>query len=211
MEHRHGQTAKAQIDRALILIGGFHRGPGLHVVGGGHDHHAGDGAHQGKVLAALVRGAVLAHGDTAVGGADLHIEVGVADGIAHLLKGPSGGEHGEGGRKGHQPHGGGPGGHGNHVALGDAAVEVPLGEGLLEGARLGGPGQVGVEDDQVVMLRAQGGQSVSVAVAGRDLLHFCHLTSPPLLPAGPSTQPWPSHTPRRWGPCRASRPGSPYS
>ena len=40
-------------------------------------------------------------------------------------------------------------------ALGNAAVEVPVGIGLLEHAGLGGAGQIGVKDDQVVMLRAQ--------------------------------------------------------
>ena len=105
------------------------------------------------------------------------------DGVAHLLKGAAGGKHGEAGGKGHQPHGRRAGGHRHHIALGDAAVKVALREGLLEGAGLGGPRQVRVKHNQIVMLRAQLLQGVAVAVPGRDLLHIRHLTSPPLPPA----------------------------
>ena len=50
-----------------------------------------------------MRGAVLAHRDAAVGGTDLDVQVGVADGVADLLKGAACGEHGKAGGKGHQP------------------------------------------------------------------------------------------------------------
>ena len=209
VEHRHGGAAEAHVHGALMLIGRLHHGPGLHVVGGGHDHHAGDGAHQGEVLTALVGGPVLAHGDAAVGGTDLHIQVGVADGVANLLKGAAGGKHGEAGGKGDQSHGGGAGGSRHHIRLGDAAVKVAVGERLLEYGGLGGAGQVGVEHDQVGMGGAQLSQRAAIAVPGRDLLHICHLTSPPLLPGGLSARPWRSCTPRRWGPYRASLPRPP--
>src|SRR5699024_2492700 len=144
-----GGTAKAHVYGALHLVGGLHHLAGLHVVGGAHDGHAGDGAHESEVLAALVGSAVLAHGDTAVGGANLHVQVGIAHGVAHLLIGPPGGEHGEGGGKGHKAHGGQTGGHVDHVGLGDAAVEVALGERLLEDRGLGGSGQVCVQHHQI--------------------------------------------------------------
>ena len=83
VEHRHSQTAKAQVDGAFHGVGGAHSGACLDIIGGADDGHAGDAAHQGKVLAALVRSAVLAHGDAAVGGADLHVQVGVAHRVAH--------------------------------------------------------------------------------------------------------------------------------
>ena len=183
VKYGHGQAAEAQVDGALVGIGGLDGGLGLHIVRGGHDHHAGNGPHQGKILAALVGSAVLPHGDAAVGGPDLHVQVGVADGVADLLKGPPGGEHGKAGGKHHHAHGGRAGGHRHHIALGNAAVEVPVGIGLLEHAGLGGAGQIGVKDDQVVMLRAQLLQGVPVALTGRDLFHIRHLTSPPLPPA----------------------------
>ena len=210
VDNGHGGPAEAHIDGALVLISGLDHGPGLHVVGGRHDHHAGNGAHEGKVLAALMGGTVLAHRQAAVGGADLHVQMGVAHGVPGLLEGTASGKHSKAGHEGHQSHGGGTGGGGHHIALGDAAIEVALREGLFKGARLGGAGQVGVKDHQVIMDRAQLLQGVAVAVPGGDLFHIGHLTSPPLLPAGPSAQSWPAHIPRRWAPCRASRPGSPY-
>ena len=47
-----------------------------------------------------VIGPVLPYRNAAVGGPDLDIEMGIADGVADLLKGPPCGEHGEGGGKG---------------------------------------------------------------------------------------------------------------
>ena len=96
VEHGGGGAAKAHIAGAYHLVGGLDHGSCLHVIGGAHNGHAGDGAHQGEVLAALVGSAVLAHGNAAVGGADFHVQVGIADGVAHLLIGASGGKHGKG-------------------------------------------------------------------------------------------------------------------
>ena len=174
VEHRSSSPAEAHIDGALHLIGGLHHLPGLHVVGGAHDGHAGNGAHEGEVLTALVGRAVLAHRDPAVGGPDFHIQVGISDGIADLLIGPPGGKHGEGGGEGHQPHGGKAGGHIDHIGLGDAAVEVTLGECLLKDIRLGCPGQVRVRDHQVLRYGPQLLEGAAVAVAGSDFFHICH-------------------------------------
>ena len=100
--------------------------------------------------------------------------MGVADGVADLLKGAAGGEHGEGGGEGNQAHGGHTGGHADHVGLGDAAVEVAVREGLLEGLGLGGVGQVGVQNHQILMLRTQRGQSLAVGITGSNFFHVCH-------------------------------------
>ena len=212
VEHRNGQTAKAQIDGAFHFVGGTHSGAGLHIIRRADHGHAGDAAHEGKVLAALMGCTVLTHRDAAVGGTDLHVQVGVADGVAHLLKGTAGGKHGKAGNKGHIAHGGQAGGHAHHVSLGNAAVKVAVRISLAEHAGLGGGSQVSVQHHQVVV--ALGGQllqGVAVAVTGSDLLHFCHLTCPPLparrkLHSAPA---WPVRIPHRWGPCRASQRSSP--
>ena len=117
-----------------------------------------------------------------MGGADLDVQVRIADGVADLLEGPPGGEHGEGGGKGHEAGRRGAGRHGHHVALGDAAVEVALGKGLFENGGLGRAGQIRIEDDDVLMLLTERGERAAVAVAGRDLFQFCHVTSPPIPP-----------------------------
>src|SRR5699024_8617951 len=126
------------------------------------------------VLAALVGRAVLAHRDAAVGGADLDVEAGVGDGVEDLLIGAGGGEHGKAGHKGDQPHGGQAGGHAHHVGLGDAAVKKALGGHFLEHGGTGGDRQVGVQHHQLGVFGGQRLQGSAVAVAGRDVFHFCH-------------------------------------
>ena len=180
MEHWQGQAAEAQVDGAFVLIGSLDGSLGLHVVGRAKHRHAGDGAHKGEILAALVRGAVLAHRDAAVGGTDLDVQVGVADGVADLLKGAACGEHGKAGGKGHQPHSRHTGGGGHHVALGNAAVKMAVGIGFFEDAGLGGGGQIGVQHHHVGVIFCQFYQRGAVAVAGGnffDLTHTCASSS----------------------------------
>lgn len=97
-------------------------------------------------------------------------------------------------------------GHAYHVALGDAAVKVTVRVCLLEHPGLGSGGQIGVQHHQIIVaFRCQLLQGVAVAVAGRDLFHVCHLSSPP-VPARHrrrSARSWPPDTLHRWGPCRA--------
>ena len=57
---------------------------------------------------------------------------------------------------------------------------------------------------------AQGGQGLSVAVSGGDLLYVCHITFPPIRSGRCEAPPTPAHTARRWEPCRATRPCLPY-
>ena len=109
-----------------------------------------------------------------MGCADLHVQMGIADGIADLLVSPSGGEHGEGGREGDQAHGGQARSHVNHIGLGNAAVKVAVGVSFLENTGLGCARQVRVQNHQVGGGRAQLLQGVAVAVAGGDVLHFSH-------------------------------------
>ena len=212
VEDGHCQTAEAQVDRALHRIRGADGCAGLDVIGGADDGHAGQAAHQGEILAALVGSAVLTDGDAAVGRADLNVQAGVSDGVADLLKGTARSKHGKAGNERGIAHGGQARSHAHHVALGNAAVKVAVRICLAEHAGLGGGGQVGVQHhDVVVTLCSQLLQGVAVAVTGRNLLHICHLTFPPLparrrLRSVPS---WRSHIPRHWGPCRASQRRSP--
>ena len=207
VEHRNGQTAKAQIDGAFHFVGGTHSGAGLHIVCRADDGHAGDAAHEGKVLAALMGSTVLAHRDAAMGGTDLDVEVRVADGVADLLKRAARGKHGKAGNKGHVAHGGQARGHAHHVALSNAAVKMTVRVSLAEHTGLGGSSKVCVQHHQIlVALCGQLLQGVAVAFTGSDLLHICHLSFPP-APARRMRRSVPqlrSCTRHRWGPCRAS-------
>ena len=175
MENRRGQAGKAQVDRALVVVGGDDGGAGLDIVGRAEDDHSGDGAHQGDILAALVGGAVLTDRQAGVGGGNLHVQVRVADGVANLLKAAARHEHGEAGNKGHIAHRGHTGGDAHHVLLGNAAVKVALGVSLAENLGLGGGGQVGVKNHQIVSaLLGQFYQRIAVADAGSNFLDISH-------------------------------------
>ena len=209
MEHRHSQTTHPQIHRALILVsrdGGSLR---LHTVGGADHHHAGDGAHQGEILTALMGSAVLAHGHTAVGSAHFDVQGGIADGVADLLISTTGGEHGEGRSEGSEAAGSQTRRHAHHIRFSDAAVEVPVREFLGEHTGLGRTGQIRIQHDDIIMGLTQSHQALAIPVTGGHFLHICHITCPPIQPASPSIRSWPAHTGRRWAPHHASRPDPP--
>ena len=178
VDNRRGQTGEAHVHRTVTLVGGARHGAGLHVVGGNNHGHARDDAHEGDILAALVRGAILAHRDTGVRGTDFNVEVRVADGVADLLKGAAGGEHGKAAREGNAAGGCDTGGNTHQVALGNAYIEEAVGTGCLELAGLRGGGQVGVEDHKVIVLVGELDEGLAVAYARGDFLDVCHPRAP---------------------------------
>ena len=104
MEYRRCQTAEADINGAFICVGCLHGGSCLYIVARRQDRHAGDGAHQRKILAALVARAVFTDGDAAVRRRDFHVQVRVAHGVADLLKGSARGKHRKAAGKGNEAH-----------------------------------------------------------------------------------------------------------
>ena len=178
VDNRRGQTGEAHVHGAVALVGGARHGTGLHIVGGNDHGHAGDDAHEGDILAALVRGTVLAHRNTGVRGTDLNVKVRIADGVADLLKGAAGGKHGKAARKGDAAGGCDTGGNTHQVALGDAHIEEAVGAGGLKLAGLRGGGQVGVEDHKVIVLIGELDEGLAVAYARGDFLDVCHPRAP---------------------------------
>jgi len=147
----HGQTAKPHVHRALCLICHANGSLGLDVIGRDDDRHARNGSHEGEVLVALVGGAVLAHRYARVRGPDDHVQMGVADGVSHLLEGATGGEHGKGAREHPVPRGRDAGSDAHEVLLRYADVDEAVGIGRLELARLGRDGEIGVEHHEVIV------------------------------------------------------------
>ena len=166
-------AAQAHIEGAGRARRQADRRAGARVVGG-HEHpHAGQHAHERDVLQRLVRGAVGAHGDARVRGADLDVEPGVAHGIADLLPAAAGAEHGERGREHRAAGEGEPGGHTDHVLLGDAHVHQAIGIGGAQLAGGGGSAQVGVDGHDVHALVDQLHQGLAECGA-RSLEHGAH-------------------------------------
>ena len=146
----------------------------LNVIRRAHDGHAGDGAHESEILAALMRRAVLADRDTAVRGANFYVQMRIADRIAYLLVGAPRREHRERRDKGDESHRREPRAHVDHVALGDAAVEMPLGERFLERPALRRPREIGVEHDNILMMLSEFYECIAVAVTRCDFLYVRH-------------------------------------
>ena len=120
-------------------------------------------------------GAVLTDRQAGVGGGDLDVQVGVADGVADLLEAAARHEHGKAGHERHVTQGGHAGGYADHVLLGNAAVKVTVRELFAEDLGLGGGGQVGIKDDQVVgALAGKLHQRVDVAYTGGNFFHISH-------------------------------------
>ena len=200
LENGGGEARKAHVDGAFEISN--RHGGGLCFVGvrGADDRHAGDGAHEGDVLDALVAAAVLADADARMGRADFDIEVGIGDGVANLLIGAAGRKHRKRRAVGDEVHRGHTGGDVDHVGLGNAAVVEFFGVRLGDLAGLRGVGEVGVEHDDLIVLFDQFDQRFAVSLTGRNFIS--HVLSPPI----PSK---PARAARHLGPCRASRPDFP--
>ena len=109
-----------------------------------------------------------------MGGANLDVEVRIADGIAHLFVSATGGKHGKGAREGNAPRGRDAGGKAHQVALGDTGIVKALGMGCLELAGLRGGGKIGIENHEVIVLVAQLDKRLAVAYARGDFFDLCH-------------------------------------
>lgn len=111
-------------------------------------------SHQRDVLDGLVASAVLAHAQAGVGESELHVAVGIADGIADLLKRTSRAEQGEGAHKGNITGVGKTRGCAHHVGLRDSHVEMAVRIHVLKHTGLGGMGQVGVQHHYFIIFSA---------------------------------------------------------
>src|SRR3974377_352230 len=76
-----------------------------------------------RLFESLMRSAIGADGDPAVSPGDLDVEIGVADGGADLVPGPSGGEDAVGTGDRDKTFAGQAGGDAHHVLFGDADAE----------------------------------------------------------------------------------------
>ena len=115
--------------------------------------------------------AVLTYGNSRMGGTDFYIQVGIANGIAHLLIGTSGREHGKGAGKGNLSHGGKPRRDSHHVTFRDTAVDVAVGIYLLERIRFRSICQIRIQNHQVRILCAEFCKGLSIGFSGRHFLN----------------------------------------
>ena len=169
------EAGEAHEYRALMLVGCEYHGLGLDVVGRAHDRHAGDFAHEGQVLEALVGRPVLADRNAGVGGADLHIEMRITYRIPHLLIVAARRKHGKTAHEGHLSAGGETCGNSGHIGLRDAAVDEAVGEGILEILGLRGVREIRVQHHHIFVKLSQLHQGLSV---GLTSCYAAHKLSP---------------------------------
>ena len=174
INHRNRCTSEAQIYRSLIFNRRFYRSSCFHSITGVDDHHSWDHAHQGQIFQALMRCAVLAHRDSCMGGADLHIQMRISDGIAHLFIRAARRKHSEGRCKRDLAYRSQPGRDSHHIRFRDTAVDMAIRKCLLEGIRFGGIGQICVQNHQIGVLRPEFGKRLAVSFSCRDLLNILY-------------------------------------
>ena len=192
-----------------MLISCLYRSLSFHSIRRADNHHTGDGTHQREIFAALVACTVLTHGHTAMGSADLHIQLGIANGVTNLLKSTASRKHSEAGCKRNFTGSSKTRCNGHHVAFCNAAVKVAVGICLGKHAGLGRTCQISIQNNHIGMLSAQRYQTLAVTVTGSHFLHICHITYPPVLPKSDAVLPWPARTVRHWEQHRASLPDFP--
>ena len=186
-DDRDGEAPESHVDRTVILRGGDGRSLGFDGIGRVDDGHAGDGAHEGDVLVALVGCAVFTDGDTGMGGAELDVQVRIADRVADLLEGTTRREHGKGAREDGEAGKAQAGRDADHVLLGDTAVEEAVGVFLLELGGLGGAGEVGVKDHDFLIGLTEVQKAFCVTDAGCFGDDICHGSSL-LIPVPPGSR-----------------------
>ena len=137
-------------------------------------YHSGDSSHKRKILAALMRSAVLAYGDPRMRTGYLYVEVGIAHRVPDLLVSPARCEHCERCRKGHLSAGCKTGGNAYHVSLGYTAVEETVRICLLKDLGLCSSSKVCVKNHNFGMLLCKLAKRKSEAFSRSYFLCFCH-------------------------------------
>ena len=148
-EVRNGGASETEIDGSDVLGSGEGGLLGLVVVAGVDHHHVREHLHQAEVLHHLVGGAVLAHGDTGVGGGDFHVKVGVGGHHTDLVIDAAGDETCEGAGERHFAAEGETGGDADHVGFRDAGLDEPFGKFLDKITHLETADHIGAEGENI--------------------------------------------------------------
>ena len=132
----HFRPSETKVNGSVIFRGGDGRVLCLRPVARVDDHHVREDTHQSHILHGLVGGAVLAEGQSGVGGRYLDIGLAVADLHPDLVIDTACHELGERAGERDKSCEGHSGGHADHVGLGYAALEISLRKLGREGVHL---------------------------------------------------------------------------
>ena len=96
----------------------------------------------------------------------------IANGVSYLLEGTARGKHCKGAAEGNLSGKGKPCSYVSHVAFRDTAVDMPVGESLLENACFGSGSKIRRQYYKILMILAQLYERVAVAGSGCYFLYF---------------------------------------
>ena len=156
-------TGYTQIDRAVDLHRSEDRFAHLDLVTGDDDRHIRNAAHQGNILYRLMASAVLTHADAAVGKRKLDVELRIADGVAYHFKRSARAENRESAGKGDIARVRKAGSFTHHIGLRNAEIVKAVRIGIPEDTGLRGAGQVGIQDDDFIVDRAEVSECLAVS------------------------------------------------
>jgi hypothetical protein len=101
-----------------------------------------------------------------MGSGDFNVKLWVANAVANLLVGSSGGKHGKGAGKNSFAACCKPCRNAYHVALGNAAVKKSGGEFFFKNARFCGSGKIRIQNNHIRIGFSKLNQSLAIAVTG---------------------------------------------
>ena len=172
VDHGDRVAGKAQVHRAFIFCRRFDQRLCRIVVSRHDDRHIRKRAHDAHVLDGLVAGAVVCGGQSAVGAGNLDVQVGIADLLADHLADAHAAKRRISDHKGDLAAGCKPCRNACTILLGDADIQVLVGERFMEGCRLAALADVDVQNKDIRICLAGFYNGFAKAVTGRNLFRL---------------------------------------
>ena len=172
IDYRHCRTSETHIYRANIFDCSTDTLCRLNRIGGVHDNHTRNGAHQSDIFVTLMARTILADGDAGMACADFYVQMRIADRVTDLFVSTACCKHGKGARHRNFPNEGKSCCHAHHICLCDTAVKMTVRKALFKHSSLCRCGQICVQHYQLRMFLSQLYQSFPEGFSGRNLLYF---------------------------------------
>ena len=151
IDNRNSKTSESHVYRSLMLVSSSNHSFCFDIIRRTCNDHTRNHSHQGKILQALMCGAVFTYRNTAVSCSDLYIQLRISDGVTNLLISTSCCKHCKSTCKGNLTCGGDSCCNTHHVALCDTAVNVTLREFFFKHTRLCSCSKVSVKNDKILV------------------------------------------------------------
>ena len=173
-QYRHLGTSQPHEDRPVVVGNAANGRSRLRPVSRTKNGHVGKGTHQSQIFDRLMRPAILADCNPAMGCDNLDVEAWISQRLTDLLKGPACGKNGKGRSKRDHAAGSQPGSHADHIPFGDSAIEKTLGKFFCKTGRLCGAGEIRIKDHNTGVIPSQLHQNLAVGISCCDICAHCN-------------------------------------